>query len=211
MQLDPQTLTPGALYRFMISAIIPRPIAFVSTADERGRFNVAPFSYFAPLASKPPLLGISINDRADGPKDTLRNARSNGGFVVNIVSEPMLRAMVRASGEWPADVSEFELTGLTPIAAERVRAPRVAESKIQFECRLEREVPLGSTTLVIGEIVLAHAADDVLVDGLVDATKLLAVGRLGGDGYTIVREVVREARPAPPPAAPLAPPPATRT
>jgi flavin reductase (DIM6/NTAB) family NADH-FMN oxidoreductase RutF len=198
MQLDPRALAPGAMYRFMISAIIPRPIAFVSTVGEGGRFNVAPFSYFAPLASRPPLLGISINDRDGGPKDTLRNARGGAGFVVNIVNEPMLRAMVRASGEWPPEVSEFELTGLTPLASERVRAPRVAESRIQFECRLEREVPLGTTTFVIGEILLAHAADELVVDGLIDATKLLAVGRLGGDGYAIVREVVREARPVVP-------------
>lgn len=198
MQLDPKTLTPGALYRFMISAIIPRPIAFVSTVDERGKFNVAPFSYFAPLSSRPPLVGISMNHRGEGPKDTLRNSRVTGDFVVNIVSAPMLRAMVRASGEWPPEVDEFELTGLTPLASERVRAPRVAESRVQFECRLEREVPLGSTTLVIGEILLAHAADDCVVDGLIDAPRLEAVGRLGGEGYTIVRDIVREARPVVP-------------
>ena len=198
MQFDPQTLAPGALYRFMISAIIPRPIAFVSTVDDHGRFNVAPFSYFAPLSSRPPLLGISMNHRAGGPKDTLRNARVTGDFVVNIVSEPMLEAMVRASGEWPPEVDEFALTGLTPLASERVRAPRVAESRIQFECRVEREVPLGATTLVIGEILLAHAANDCVVDGLVDAARLGAVGRLGGDAYTIVREIVREARPVAP-------------
>jgi len=199
MQLDPGELTPGAMYRFMISAIVPRPIAFVATMDEQGATNVAPFSYFAPLASRPPLLGISINHhRGGGPKDTLRNARATGGFVVHIVHEPLLEAMVRASGEWPSDASEFALTGLTAVAAERVRAPRVAEAKLAFECRLEREVALGGTTLVIGEIVLAHAADDVMRDGLVDATLLHPIGRLGGDAYTIVREVVREPRPVVP-------------
>jgi flavin reductase (DIM6/NTAB) family NADH-FMN oxidoreductase RutF len=195
MNLDPRVLTPGELYRFMISAIVPRPIAFVSSVDRSGRTNVAPFSYFAPLASRPPLLGISINDRAGGPKDTLRNLRATGDFVVNIVNEPMLKQMVRASGDWPPETSEFELTGLTPVTAERVRAPRVGESPIQFECGLEREVPLGSTTFVVGEILMVHVRDDLLVEGLVDATKLRAIGRLGGDAYTIVREVVREARP----------------
>ena len=195
MQLDPQTTTPGALYRFMISAIIPRPIAFVSTSDASGHFNVAPFSYFAPLSSNPPLLGISINARGGGPKDTLANARATGDFVVNIVTEAILKPMVRTSGEWPADVDEFQLAGLTPLASQRVRAPRVAESPVQFECRVEREVPLGSGTFLIGEIVLVHAADALLVDGLVDPALLLAVGRLGGDGYVVVRDVVRESRP----------------
>lgn len=195
MQLDPKTTTAGALYRFMISAIIPRPIAFVSTSDVTGRFNVAPFSYFAPLTSNPPLLGISINARGGAPKDTLANARATGDFVVNIVSEAILKPMVRTSGEWPADVDEFELAGLTPLASERVRAPRVAESPVQFECRVEREVPLGTGTLLIGEIVLVHAADALVVDGLVDPSLLKAVGRLGGDGYVVVRDVIREPRP----------------
>jgi len=199
MRLDPAGLTPGAMYRFMISAIVPRPIAFVATMDALGATNVAPFSYFAPLASKPPLVGISINDRrGGGPKDTLRNARETGGFVVHVVHEPLLDAMVRASGEWPADESEFTLTGLTAVPAERVRAPRVAEAKLAFECTLYREVPLGGTTLVIGEIVLAHAADDVMRDGLVDPELLHPIGRLGGEGYTIVRDVVRRARPVVP-------------
>jgi len=199
MQIDPQELSAGALYRFMISAIVPRPIAFVSTVDARGTTNVAPFSYFAPLASRPPLLGISINDRrGGGPKDTLRNARETGDFVVNIVHEPMLDAMVRASGEWPEGESEFSLTGLAAAPSVRVRAPRVAESLVHFECRLAREVALGNTTLAIGEIVLVECADDVLADGLVDATRLKPIGRLGGDAYSIVRDVVRRARPVVP-------------
>ena len=198
MQFDPQTTTPGAMYRFMISTIIPRPIAFVSTSDANGHFNVAPFSYFAPLSSRPPLLGISINERAGVAKDTLANARATGDFVVNIVTEAILKPMVRTSGDWPADVNEFEIAGLTPLASVRVRAPRVAESPVQFECRVEREVALGTTTLLIGEIVLAHAADDLLVDGLVDASRLLAIGRLGADGYVVVRDVVHEPRPVMP-------------
>ncbi len=196
MLIDPATLTPSAMYRFMISAIVPRPIAFVSTIGGAGVANVAPFSYFVPLASKPPLVGISINHARDGgPKDTLRNVRETQDFVVNIVHESMLRQMVRASGEWPADVSEFAQTGLTPAPARRVRAPRVAESHVHLECRLYQEVPLGDTTLVIGEIVVAEAADELMVDGLVDAVRLAPVGRLGGTGYTIVRDVVQQARP----------------
>jgi flavin reductase (DIM6/NTAB) family NADH-FMN oxidoreductase RutF len=157
--------------------------------------NVAPFSYFAPLSSRPPLLGLSINARDGAAKDTLRNLRATGDFVVNLVHEPLLDAMVQASGEWPAEVSEFELTGLTAAVSDHVTAPGVAESQVRFECRLYRELPLDTTTLVIGEIVHGHAADEVMTDGLGDPLKLRAVGRLGGDAYTVVREVLHRPRP----------------
>lgn len=195
MIFDPQALSPSAMYRFMISAIIPRPIAFVSTVDAGGHTNVAPFSYFAPLTDRPPLLGVSISRRGGEPKDTVRNIRATGDFVVNIVNEPVLKRMVHASGDWPPEVSEFDLTGLTPVRSERVKSPRVGECPVAFECRLHREVELGEAFLMIGEILLAHAADDVLTGGRVDPLKLRAIGRLGGDAFTIVREVILEPRP----------------
>ena len=187
MILEPQSLSAGDVYRWMISVIVPRPIAFVSTVSETGSFNVAPFSYFVPLTSRPPLLGISINARAGGPKDTLRNVRATGDFVVNIVNEDLIERMVQSSGEWPEDVSEFELTGLTPVASDLVRAPRVGESPVSMECKVYREVPLGDTTLVVGELVRAHVRDDLMSDGRVDVAKLKPIGRLGGDGYSRIR------------------------
>ena len=195
MIIEPASLTPSAMYRFTISAIIPRPIAFVSTAGPDGGTNVAPFSYFAPLTDRPPLLGVSISRRRGEPKDTSRNIRATGDFVVNLVNEPLLKRMVYASGDWPPDVSEFELTGLTPVRSTRVRSPRVGECPISFECRLHREIELGDAFFTVGEILLVHVADEILSEGRVDATKLAAIGRLGGDGYTIVREVVHERRP----------------
>jgi flavin reductase (DIM6/NTAB) family NADH-FMN oxidoreductase RutF len=195
MFVDPGTVTPGAIYRLMISIIVPRPIAFVSTLGETGVPNLAPFSYFAPLASDPPLIAISINTRADGPKDTLRNIRASGEFVVNIVDEPLLDRMVQTSGEWPYETNEFELAGIATTPSDLVKAPGVAESPARLECRLEREVPLGDTTLVIGQIQRIHVRDEIVVDGLADALRLRPVGRLGGNGYTVVREVVRRDRP----------------
>src|SRR6185295_14072471 len=103
MIVDPNALTPSAMYHMMISVIVPRPIAFVSTVGVNGGTNAAPFSYFVPLASKPPLVGISINHRASGPKDTLRNIRETQEFVVNVVNEDMLARTVQASGEWPPE------------------------------------------------------------------------------------------------------------
>lgn len=195
MKIDPARLARREVYRFMIDAILPRPIAFVSTRGADGRFNVAPFSFFNAITSEPPLVSIAINQRRGEPKDTLRHIQDTGEFVVNIVPEALLRQMVKASGDWPADESEFDVTGLTPVPAEVVRAPRVAESPVHMECRLHRLIEFGTTTLVIGEIVLAHADERVLTDGRVDAEKLRPVGRLGGDGYAIVREVIHEARP----------------
>lgn len=195
MIVDPRTLSPGAMYRFMIGAVVPRPIAFVSTTDASGQFNVAPFSYFNAITNEPPLLGISINLRRGEPKDTLRNILEVGEFVVNIVPEGLLERMVHTSGDWPVGVDEFQITGLTPVAAERVKAPRVGESPVQMECRLFRHIDFGKTTFVVGEILLAHVDDAVLTDGRVDVEKLHPVARLGGDGYSVVRDVLHFARP----------------
>ena len=194
MILDPAALSPGAVYRFLIGVIVPRPIAFVSTIGRSG-LNLAPFSYFAPIASRPPLLGISINARAGEPKDTLRNIRESGDFVINVVTESFAERMVRSSGEWPEDVDEFSLAGLTALPCKLVKAPRVAESPVNLECRLYREVPLGDSSLVVGEMLRAHVDDAVLTDGRVDVAKLRPLGRLGGDGYMPLREVLHLARP----------------
>jgi len=183
------------MYRFIISVVVPRPIAFVSTVGTNGRFNVAPFSFFNAISSEPPLVGIAITRREGEPKDTLRNIRAVGDFVVNVVDEPLTQRMVHASGEWPADVDEFGITGLTPQPSELVKAPRVAESPVSLECRLHREIDLGNSVLVVGEVVRGYVRDDVLTDGRVDPAKLRPVGRLGGDAYSPLREVVRVARP----------------
>ena len=195
MRVEPEALSPAAMYRFMIGVIVPRPIAFVSTVNARGRFNVAPFSYFNAITNRPPLIGISIGTRDGALKDTLRNIRTTRDFVVNVVDEALLARAVQASGDWPADVSEFELTGLTAAPSDRVRAPRVAESPVSLECRLEREIALGEATFVVGGIACAQVAERVLTDGRVDITKLRPAGRLGGEGYSIVRDVVQLARP----------------
>jgi flavin reductase (DIM6/NTAB) family NADH-FMN oxidoreductase RutF len=193
--VDPQGITPAALYQFMISVVVPRPIAFVSTVSAEGRFNVAPFSYFNPLTNEPPLLGISINRRRGALKDTLRNIEATGDFVINTVNEPLAERMVQASGEWPEDVSEFELTGLTPVPSDLVKSPRVGESPVSMECRRHTILELGATFFVVGEMLRAHVSDDVLTEGRVDVAKLKPVGRLGGDGYSIVRDVIRMQRP----------------
>jgi flavin reductase (DIM6/NTAB) family NADH-FMN oxidoreductase RutF len=195
MFIDPAAMESRHLHHFLISVIVPRPIAFVSTLGADGSRNVAPFSYFNLISSRPPLVGISVNRRAAGPKDTSRKVRETGEFVVNIVDEALNAKAVEASGEWPADVDEFTLTGLTAVPSEKVKVPRVGESPVSLECRLERIVEIGDTDLIIGEVVWAHVRDEILRDGRVDPVLLKPVARLGGDHYAVVREVFSVQRP----------------
>jgi len=193
--LDPNVISPAAMYQFMIGVIVPRPIAFITTRRANGQVNAAPFSYFNAITNEPPLIGISINLRRGVPKDTLENIRATGEFVVNIVNEDLATRMVQTSGDWPEDVDELALTGLTSLDSDLVKPPRIAESPVHLECKLHREIPLGKTSFVIGEILRAHVSDAVLTDGRVDVEKLKPLGRLGGDGYSVVRDVLHLARP----------------
>jgi flavin reductase (DIM6/NTAB) family NADH-FMN oxidoreductase RutF len=198
MFVDPATWESRHLHHFLISIIVPRPIAFVSTVGADGSHNVAPFSYFNLISSRPPLVGISVNRRAAGPKDTARKARETGEFVVNVVDEALHAKAVQASGEWPEEVDEFQLTGLTKVTSERVKPPRVGESPVSLECRLERIVEIGSTDFLVGEVLCAHVRDDVLREGRVDPVLLKPVGRLGGELYSVVRDVIAMPRPRAP-------------
>lgn len=195
MRIDPRAATGPEMYRFLIGAIVPRPIAWVSTRGTDGTSNVAPFSYFTALSSEPPLLGFAVNVRPGDPKDTLRNVRDTGEFVVNIVTEPLLDAMVTTAGTFPAATSEFAAAGLDEAPSEQVRAPRVAAAPVHLECRLHREIELGNSVFIVGEVVAAHASDDVVTEGRLDPAKLPVVGRLGGDFYSLQRDVVRMGRP----------------
>jgi flavin reductase (DIM6/NTAB) family NADH-FMN oxidoreductase RutF len=197
--IDPQKHSARDVYRLMISSIVPRPIALTSTTDGAGNFNLAPFSYFMGVSSAPPMLALSSVQRRDGEKkDTLRNIEVTGEFVVNVVTEAMAEAMNVTSGDFPHGHDEFTTSGLTPLPGERVAAPRVAESPIQMECRLDRIIEVGRQPayLVLGEVVLFHVSEEVLTDGRVDVAKLKPIARLGGSDYAHVRDVFSLARPA---------------
>jgi flavin reductase (DIM6/NTAB) family NADH-FMN oxidoreductase RutF len=195
MIFDPNALPAVRFAQLMNSLIVPRPIAFITTVDPAGRVNAAPFSWFCGLATHPPLLGVSFSPRAGEPKDTLRNIRATREFVVNVVTEAMAGQIVRASGDWPADVDELALVGLTAVPADFVRPPRVAESPASLECQFDREVALGESCFVVGEILRAHVRDEVLLEGRVDVTKLRPLGRLGGEQYTGLGGLQRLPRP----------------
>lgn len=189
MDFSPQDVRPSLFYQRMIHAIVPRPIAWVSTISGQGVTNVAPFSYFTGVGSRPPsLLFCPANDRHGQPKDTLRNIQQTGEFVVNIVSSSIAEQMNASAANVPADESEFAVCGLTEAASFNVKAPRVAESPVQFECREMQSIQLaagpGGANIVIGEVVRMHIDDRVIgAKELIDPELLDAVGRMGGLSY----------------------------
>lgn len=199
--INPAEHDPRDVYKILIGSIVPRPIAFVSTLSTEGVRNLAPFSFFNAVCAAPPVISISISYRA-AEKDTLRNIRETREFVVNIVSDEFSEQMNLTSGEYAPEVDEFEVSGLTPVASELVRPPRVKESRVQMECRLHQIVPVSDrpmgATLVLGQVARFHV-DDAIVDNFrIDPAKLNAIGRMGGNGYArttnrfeMVRPVVK--------------------
>jgi len=203
MHVVPSELPHRDFYRILIGAVGPRPIAWVSTIDRDGQPNIAPFSFFNAITSKPPLLGFSPGlrkiDDASHPKDTLSNIRETREFVINVVTYDLADKMNLTSGDYPHEVNEFELAKLTPAPSEKVKPPRVAESPVNFECKLERIIDFGtewpSSSLVIGEIVCVHLNDGVLKDGRFDGNALDLIGRMGGNQYARTTERFEMERP----------------
>lgn len=190
MIIDPQEHDYKNIYKLMIGLIVPRPIAFVSSASPDGVLNLAPFSFFTGISANPPVICFCPMVRAsDGlTKDTLRNIESTREFVVNIVSEDFVEPMNVCSTEFPPEVNEFEKSGLTPIPSDLVKPPRVKESRVNLECKLVQIVtvsskPLGGS-IVLGEVLRFHVDDRLIDDFKIDPDKLQPVGRMGGPTYT---------------------------
>jgi flavin reductase (DIM6/NTAB) family NADH-FMN oxidoreductase RutF len=199
--VDPAASSIHEIEKLLVGVILPRPIAFVSTISPDGILNLAPFSFFTAVCPRPPVICFcnSIRTRDGQKKDTLRNVEATGEFVVNVVSEDFAEQMVACSGDYPPEVSEFEVSGLTPIASDLVRPPRVKESRVQMECRLLQVVTVstepGGGSLVMGEVLRFHLADSVIVNGAVDPDKLRPIGRMGGIQYVRTTDRFSMARP----------------
>lgn len=202
METDLTKLTPRDAYALLISVILPRPIAWVSTVSADGRGNLAPFSFFQGVTANPPtLLFVAANTREGAKKDTLRNIEATGEFTVNLVPYSLAEAMNATSASLPHGESEFERFGIRAAPAARVRPPRVADSPVSLECVLDRIVTVGEGPLagnvIFGRILHAHVDDAVLgADGRPDPAKLDLIGRLGGEGYVRTRERFDLRRPA---------------
>jgi flavin reductase (DIM6/NTAB) family NADH-FMN oxidoreductase RutF len=197
MLIDPSAMDVKANYRLMISCIVPRPIALVSTVGATGVYNAAPFSMFMGVSSNPPILAVSIASRKGLEKDTTRNIKSAGDFVVNVVDEVLAQKMVMTSADLPPEQSEFDYAGLTSADSVKVRSPRIAEAPISMECQLVQSIRIGNSPneLIIGEIVLLHVVDRLLRDGVADPEQLKPIGRLGDSLYCYVRDIFEMKRP----------------
>ncbi|WP_276281145.1 flavin reductase family protein [Halorussus caseinilyticus] len=184
MEIDPDEVP--SLYRTLAGAVVPRPIAWVSTTDPDGVDNLAPYSFFNVVAIDPPTVMFAPVDddgSPEGLKDTPRNVRATGEFVVNVVTESVAEAMNETAATLPAGESEFDRADLTRADSRTVTPPRVAESPVAFECSLSEMVDVGGSTMVLGEVEWVHVADEVTTDGKLDVEKLDAVGRLSGSLY----------------------------
>ncbi len=198
MEINPGDLPAKEIYKLITGLIVPRPIAWVSTISPQGINNLAPFSFFNGVCSNPPTLLFCPGVRGldGGEKDTLANVKAIGEFVVNIVNESLLEAMNITATELPPDVDEFQRAGLTALPGTKVRAPRVAESPVSFECKVSNIVPVGSggkgsAWVVLGEIIYIHAATGIIDENYyVDTRALAPVGRLAGPSYATIGEIL---------------------
>ena len=184
MKIDP--LTFEGFNRVLTGVIVPRPIAFVSTVSSEGVVNLAPYSFFNAV-SYTTVVFSSSRHVGNKSKDTLRNIEETGEFVVNIVVDPIAEAMNATAADYPEDVDEFAIAGLTHAPSQMVKAPRVAESPVNIECKLDQVVTIGSGEhehgLVIGTILLMHVRDDIIDGHRIDQAKLMATGRMAGNMY----------------------------
>jgi flavin reductase (DIM6/NTAB) family NADH-FMN oxidoreductase RutF len=199
MELDPQTLKAESTYKLLIGCVVPRPIAWVSTVGANGVNNLAPFSFFMGVCGDPPTIAFSSGPRSKDHKDTVRNAEHTGDFVVNIVDDDRAEQMNLSSGEYPPEVDEFALTGLTAAPGVRVRSPRVLQAPVSLECRVAQVIPVGRGphSLVLGEIVYFHVRDDIYdpATGRLDMHRLRPIGRLAGNLYSHIHEIFEMKRP----------------
>ena len=204
LKVDPSEIATKDLHQFILGAVAPRPIAFASTLSADGVPNLAPYSFFNAFSSNPPILIFSSNRRVSNntTKDTLKNVEDTGEVVINVVPHRMVRQMALCSVEYGPEVDEFVKAGFTPLASEKVRPFRVAESPVHMECKVEKILPLGEKggagNLIICNIVLMHIAEAVLNDkGRIDPHKIDLVARMGRFYYArasgdAVFEVVQE-------------------
>ena len=198
--IDPDALTATDRYRLMISAIVPRPIAWVTTLFSDGSVNAAPFSYFNGVSSTPPLVSIAVGRRGRVPegvsrkKDTVANIERTGELVVNLVSGPAAEAMVASSV-----VSEVRRNGLATEPSDTVAVPGLAVARVRMEARVHAllDLPEAHTTLVVARVLRFRVAEGILdARGLVDLPALDPVARLGGEDYGRVAEVRAIPRPS---------------
>ncbi|HNP07671.1 MAG TPA: flavin reductase family protein [Cyclobacteriaceae bacterium] len=190
LTIDPKEVSVPKMHGYLLGAVVPRPIAFASTVDKEGNINLSPFSFFNIFSANPPILVFSPSRRGrdNTTKHTYENVLEVPEVVINIVNYNIVQQASLSSTEYDKGVNEFIKSGLTPVASERIKPPRVGESPVSFECKVNEVISLGSNggagNLVICEVLLAHIKEEVLdEEGRIDPVKLDAVARMGGNYY----------------------------
>ncbi|CAN5199577.1 flavin reductase family protein [soil metagenome] len=191
LSLDPKDLKIPVLHSYLLHAVAPRPIAFASTVDKEGNVNLSPFSFFNVFSANPPILIFSParSGRTGQTKNTLDNVKEFPEVVINIVNYALVHQMSLTSAEYPKEINEFTKAGLTEIASVKVKPPRVKESPVQFECKVNEVIELGQNggagNLVICEVVMIHIHEEILnpETNMIDQQKIDLVSRLGGEWY----------------------------
>ena len=194
MDIDPAALDRRSAYRLLISCVIPRPIAFVTTLSKQGVTNLAPFSFFNGVSSTPPIVSISVGSRKEGRKDTWVNIEETGEFVVNVVVPELMDGVIIGAKDLPHNVSELELAKLKTLPSAKVKPPRLADSPIQMECVRYKIVEVEGTALILGRVAMFHVRDEVFREGRVDPRLMTFVGRLGDELYCRVTDIFERKR-----------------
>jgi flavin reductase (DIM6/NTAB) family NADH-FMN oxidoreductase RutF len=188
---DPLEMGGRDPYFLLTALVVPRPIAWVSTVGEDGVLNLAPHSYFNVISNAP----MIVHFTSTGIKDTLRNVRSSGEFVVNIVNRELVEKANLTAADFPPTENEFEWAGLETESSLKVSPPRVAAAPAALECTVRSIVSMGNGNMVFGNVVFVHVRDEVLRDGRVDPALLDPVGRLSGSAYSATTEIFKLVRP----------------
>jgi flavin reductase (DIM6/NTAB) family NADH-FMN oxidoreductase RutF len=187
MKFDLEKATPRETYQLLIGLVAPRPIALVTSMNEDGRLNAAPFSAYNYLCTDPPIIGMGVMDRPTGgfvPKDTARNIRRTGEFVVNVVTEDIAEQMNICATDFPAEIDELEMAGLTTTPSQIVKVPRIEQAHAALECREYTTMEIGRSRIILGRVVAIYIEDKFLdpAGPYVKAEELHAIGRMNGLG-----------------------------
>ena len=195
ISITPKEVSTAKLHGYLLSAVSPRPIAFASTMDKDGNVNLSPFSFFNVFSANPPILIFSPARRVrdNTTKHTLENVLKTKEVVINIVNFEMVQQMSLSSTEYPNGVNEFVKAGFTQVASDMVKPPRVGESPVQFECKVNDVIALGAKggagNLIIAEVVKLHIKESILdAEGKIDAVKIDTVARMGANWYNRSKE-----------------------
>ena len=189
--LKTEGMSTEEAYRLIVGCVAPRPVAWITTQDESGRVNAAPFSSYNYVAHSPPMLAVNIGSRKGVLKDTARNIKETGEFVVNVATEATLELMPATGADYPPEVSEPQALGIELAPSSLVKPPRIPATPIQMECRLEHVLPLGRglNTLYIGEVVAFHLSEAIFNGRHIDAVAMRPIARLGGPYYAGLGEI----------------------